>query len=122
MKEILAIIRPNKMTKTKEVLETLGSPAMTAIRVMGRGKQKAILNEVSMATKEPELLKAEGNMRYIPKRMISVVVPDEDTSLIVEAIMKINHTGQIGDGKIFVCPITDAFRVRTKENGDAAIF
>ena len=110
------------MTKTKEVLETLGSPAMTAIRVMGRGKQKAILNEVSMATKEPELLKAEGNMRYIPKRMISVIVPDEDTSLIVEAIMKINHTGQIGDGKIFVCPITDAFRVRTKENGDAAIF
>jgi nitrogen regulatory protein PII 2 len=122
MKEILAIIRPNKMTKTKEVLETLGSPAMTAIRVMGRGKQKAILNEVSMATKEPELLNAEGNMRYIPKRMISVVVPDEDTSLIVEAIMKINHTGQIGDGKIFVCPITDAFRVRTKESGDAAIF
>ena len=122
MKEILAIIRPNKMTKTKEVLETLGSPAMTAIRVMGRGKQKAILNEVSMATKEPELLNAEGNMPYIPKRMISVVVPDEDTSLIVEAIMKINHTGQIGDGKIFVCPITDAFRVRTKENGDAAIF
>jgi nitrogen regulatory protein PII 2 len=122
MKEILVIIRPNKMTKTKEVLETLGSPAMTAIRVMGRGKQKAILNEVSMATKEPELLNAEGNMRYIPKRMISVVVPDEDTSLIVEAIMKINHTGQIGDGKIFVCSITDAFRVRTKESGDAAIF
>jgi nitrogen regulatory protein PII 2 len=122
MKEILAIIRPNKMTKTKEVLETLGSPAMTAIRVMGRGKQKAILNEVSMATKEPELLNAEGNMRYIPKRMISVVVPDEDTPLIVEAIMKINHTGQIGDGKIFVCPITEAFRVRTKESGDAAIF
>ncbi len=122
MKEILAIIRPNKMTKTKEVLETLGSPAMTAIRVMGRGKQKAILNEVSMVTKEPELLNAEGNMRYIPKRMISVVVPDEDTSLIIEAIMKINHTGQIGDGKIFVCPINDAFRVRTKESGDAAIF
>lgn len=121
MKEILAIIRPNKMTKTKDVLDALGSPAMSAIRVMGRGKQKAILNEVSLDIEEPKLVKAEGNMRYIPKRMISLVVPDEDVSLIVEAIMKINHTGQIGDGKIFVCPINDVFRVRTRESGDAAI-
>lgn len=121
MKEILAIIRPNKMTKTKNVLDTLGSPAMSAIRVMGRGKQKAILNEVSLDIEEPKLLKTEGKMRYIPKRMISLVVQDEDVSLIVEAIMKINHTGQIGDGKIFVCPINDVFRVRTRERGDEAI-
>jgi len=53
--------------------------------------------------------------------MISLVVPDEDASLVVESIMKVNNTGQIGDGKIFVCPVDDALRVRTKETGEEAI-
>lgn len=121
MKEIMAIIRPKKVTKTKEVLDSLGFPAMNAIRVMGRGKQRAILNEISFEINEPELLDMEGSMRYIPKRMLSLVVPDEDVSLVVEAIMKVNHTGQIGDGKVFVSPIEEALRVRTMENGDEAI-
>ncbi|MBZ2165266.1 P-II family nitrogen regulator [Methanobacterium spitsbergense] len=121
MKEIMAIIRPKKVTKTKEVLDSLGFPAMNAIRVMGRGKQRAILNEISFEINEPELLDMEGSMRYIPKRMLALVVPEEDVSLVVEAIMKVNHTGQIGDGKVFVCPIEEALRVRTMENGDEAI-
>ena len=121
MKEITAIIRPKNITKTKEILDALGFPAMNAVRVMGRGKQKAILNEVSFKVDKTELLEMEGTMRYIPKRMISLVVPDEDVSLVVQAIMKINHTGQIGDGKIFVSPIDDALRVRTVETGDNAI-
>ncbi|WP_048189765.1 P-II family nitrogen regulator [Methanobacterium sp. SMA-27] len=121
MKEIMAIIRPKKVTKTKEVLDSLGFPAMNAIRVMGRGKQRAILNEISIEINEPELLDMEGSMHYIPKRMLSLVVPDEDVSLVVEAILKVNHTGQIGDGKVFVCPVEEALRVRTMENGDEAI-
>jgi len=121
LKEIIAIIRPNKMEKTKEVLSALGFPAMTAHGVMGRGRQKAIIGEVSFYINEQELLKKEGTMRYIPKRLISLVVPDEDVSLVVETIMRINQTGQIGDGKIFVCPINDAIRVRTKESGEEAI-
>lgn len=121
MKEIVAIIRPNKMTQTKEVLSALGFPAMTAHRVMGRGRQKAIIGEISFDIQKPELLKEEGTMRYIPKRLISLVVPDEDVSLVVEAIMRVNQTGQIGDGKLFVCPIEEAVRVRTKERGEDAI-
>jgi nitrogen regulatory protein PII 2 len=121
MKEIIAIIRPNKIAKTKEVLSALGFPAMTAHRVMGRGRQKAIIGEVSFDISEQELLKKEGTMRYIPKRLISLVVPDEDASLVVETIMRVNQTGQIGDGKLFVCPINDAVRVRTKESGEEAI-
>ena len=121
MKEIMAIIRPKMVTKTKEVWMFLGFPAMNAVRVMGRGKQKAILNEVKLEIDETNLSEADGTMRYIPKRMLSLVVPDEDVSLVVEAIMKINHTGQIGDGKIFVSPIDDALRVRTMETGDNAI-
>lgn len=121
MKEIIAIIRPNKMAQTKNVLDTLGFPAMNARRVMGRGKQKAIIGEVSFDLKKPELLEESGTMRYIPKRLISIVLPDEDVSLVVEVIMRVNHTGQIGDGKIFVCPITEAVRVRTNERGEKAI-
>jgi nitrogen regulatory protein PII 2 len=121
MKEIMAIIRPKMVSRTKEVLDSLGFPAMSAVRVMGRGKQKAILNEINFEINEPKLLEMEGSMRYIPKRMISLVIPDEDVSLVVEAIMKVNHTGQIGDGKVFVCPIEEALRVRTMEKGDEAI-
>ncbi|MDI6644564.1 MAG: P-II family nitrogen regulator [Methanobacteriaceae archaeon] len=121
MKEITAIIRPNKMTATKDVLTALGFPAMTAHRVMGRGKQKAIIGEVSFEIQKKELLKEEGTMRYIPKRLISLIVEDEDVSLVVEAIMRVNQTGNIGDGKIFVSPIEEAVRVRTQEQGVKAI-
>lgn len=117
----MAIIRPNKMTQTKEVLSALGFPAMTAQRVMGRGKQKAIIREVSFEIQNEELLKEEGSMRYIPKRLISLIVPDEDASLVVEAIMRVNQTGQNGDGKLFVCPVDEAVRVRTDERGDKAL-
>ena len=121
MKEVIAIIRPSKITRTKEVLDALGFPSMTANAVFGRGRQKAIIGEVNFAVKNPELVEEEESMRYIPKRMISLVVPDEDASLVVESIMKVNNTGQIGDGKIFVCPVDDALRVRTKETGEEAI-
>lgn len=121
MKEILAIIRPNRISRTKEVLNALGFPAMTANAVFGRGKQKAIIGEVSFDIPNEALREEEGKMHYIPKRMISLVVPDEDTSLVVESIMKVNYSGQIGDGKIFVCPIDEAVRVRTKETGEEAI-
>jgi nitrogen regulatory protein PII 2 len=121
MKEILAIIRPKKISRTKEVLDALGFPSMTATAVFGRGKQKAIIGEVSFDIPNEDLLEEDGRMHYIPKRMISLVVPDEDTSLVVESIMKVNYTGQIGDGKIFVCPIDEAVRVRTKETGEEAI-
>ena len=121
MKEIIAIIRPNKMTQTKDVLNALGFPAMTAQRVMGRGIQKAIIGEVSFDIQNETLLKEEGTMRYIPKRLISLIVPDEDVSLIVEAIMRVNQTGQNGDGKLFVCPLDEAVRVRTNERGTKAL-
>lgn len=121
MKEVIAIIRPNKISCTKEVLDALGFPSMTAKAVFGRGRQKAIIGELTFDIQNPELSEEEGNMRYIPKRMISLIVPDEDASLVVESVMKVNSTGQIGDGKIFVCPVDDAVRVRTKETGEEAI-
>ncbi|MBA2861869.1 P-II family nitrogen regulator [Methanococcus maripaludis] len=121
MKEIIAIIRPSKMAATKNVLEGLGFPAMTANRVLGRGKQKAIVGELGFEIDNKELLNQPGDMRYIPKTMMTLIVPDEDASLVVEAIMKVNKSGQYGDGKIFVCPIEDIITVRTSERGESAL-
>ncbi|MDR1721556.1 MAG: P-II family nitrogen regulator [Methanobrevibacter sp.] len=121
MKEIMAIIRPSMVNKTKEVLDVLGHPGLTAVSVFGRGKQKSILKEVKSVRDNPELQKEAGGMAYVPKRLLSIVVPEEDVNLIVEAIMKVNNTGNIGDGKIFVCPIEDSIRVRNKDKGLEAI-
>lgn len=122
MKEIVAIIRPKKIGPTKQALEKLGFPSMTAMPVLGRGHQRGIANEISCDIR-PQLMGQgkSGGMKYIPKRLLSVVVRDSDVDLIVQTIIEINQTAQIGDGKIFVCPVDNAIRVRTDENGEKAL-
>lgn len=122
MKEVIAIIRPNKIAATKEALESLGFPGMTAVAVLGRGKQRGIAGECSFNI-DPELLSKEqsSGMEYIPKRMMTLTVNNNDVDKVVTAIMKVNRTAQIGDGRIFVCPIENAVRVRTREEGEKAI-
>jgi nitrogen regulatory protein PII 2 len=122
MKEIIAFIRPNKMTATKEALDSLGLPSVTAEAVLGRGRQRGISGEVttpidtSMRAKEKSM-----GMKFVPKRMITMIVNDGEVESIVRTILKVNQTAQIGDGKIFVCPIDDAVRVRTNETGQDAL-
>ncbi|HUW64697.1 MAG TPA: P-II family nitrogen regulator [Spirochaetia bacterium] len=120
MKEIYAIIRPNKINATKEALGVLGFPGMTAWKVTGRGKQKGIQGEVCF----PGVLSdhnSDGGMKYVPKRLVYLTVDDADVPLVVAVITKINRTGQIGDGRIFVCPVEEVVRVRTGEAGQDAI-
>jgi len=122
MKEITAIIRPKKVGATKEALEKLGFPSFMALAVLGRGHQRGIAAEV--ACDIPKQLQGQGKsggMKYIPKRLITIVVPDADVDAVVKTIIKVNQTAQIGDGKIFVCPVDTAMRVRTDERGDTAI-
>lgn len=122
MKEILAIIRPKMVKATKDALEKLGYPSITAIPVLGRGKQRGIVGEVDVEIR-PKLLEENknGGMKYVPKRQLSVVVKDEDADSVAKTIISINQTGQIGDGKIFICPVDDALRIRTDETGESAI-
>lgn len=120
MKEVYAIIRPNKISATKEALAVLGFPGLTAWKVAGRGKQKGISGEVTFPC-NPKDLKSDGSMKYVPKRLIYLAVNDEDLVLVVSVITKINRTGQIGDGRIFVCPVEEVVRVRTGETGRDAI-
>jgi nitrogen regulatory protein PII 2 len=122
MKEIMAIIRPKKVGPTKEALAKLGFPSITAVSVLGRGHQRGIAGEVACDL-SPELLRPgkSGGMKYVPKRLLCLVVCDDDVDLAVRAIIRANQTGQIGDGKIFTCPMDNAVRVRTDEEGDDAI-
>jgi len=119
MQEVIAIIRVNRMQRTKEALCEKGFLSMTAMRVLGRGKQRGLHYELK--PEAPEKLKREGRMQYIPKKMLWMVVRDDQVDTVVEAIIKVNKTGKIGDGKIFVCPVENATRVRTGEEGEAAI-
>jgi nitrogen regulatory protein PII 2 len=60
-------------------------------------------------------------MKYVPKRMLTLVVPDDKVERVVSVIIGVNQTAQIGDGKIFISPVEDAVRVRTDEQGEQAI-
>ena len=122
MKEIITIIRPKKVSVTKEALVNLGLPSMTAIPVLGRGKQKGIESEVNIEYRAGILdQNKSGGMKYIPKRYLSIVVNDEEVDKVIKTILEVNQTGQIGDGKVFICPVEEVLRVRTQERGYEAI-
>jgi len=123
MKEIIAFIRSSKMNATKEILDELNVSSVTAIPVFGRGNQRGI-NPVLAGIEISKDALVKGNiagMKFVPKRMLIIVAKNEDVNVIVDAIVKVNKTGYIGDGKIFVCPTDNAMRIRTKESGDAAL-
>ena len=122
MKDVMAIIRLNRMNQTKKALDEAGISSMTATgNVLGRGKGNVDFRLVSGAQDGVEEaishLGSKGP-RLIPKRLISVVVPDQLVPKVVQTIIKVNQTGKPGDGKIFVLPVNEAYRVRTAETGD----
>ena len=124
MKEVIAIIRRHNLQETKAGLLGIGVPAITMVSVEGRGKQKGLpgwnyeLDPVLIELEEKNL---GATMCFIPKRMISTVVEDDDVPKVVETIIRTNQSGHIGDGKIFVCPVDDTVRIRTGESGEQAI-
>lgn len=126
MKEIIAVIRMNKVNATKKALADIGICGLHAMKVMGRGKMKvdfSVLNELG-AREEIGGLLAEGlaeGGRLIPKRMLTILVQDSEVKHVVETLIKINKEGNKGDGKIFVAPVIDALRIRTGEKGEAAV-
>ncbi len=124
MKEVIAIIRRHNLQETKAGLLGIGIPALTMVSVEGRGKQKGHPGwnyELDPALMELDEKNTDVILRFIPKRMIYTVVEDEDVPKVVETIIRTNQSGHIGDGKIFVCPVDDAIRVRTGEGGEQAI-
>jgi len=124
MKEIISVIRINKVNETKAALIDAGISAFTATgRVMGRGKGQVHYDILQGAEEgHPEAIEQLGNApRLVAKRILTVVVPDELAQTAIDTIIKTNQTGKHGDGKIFVTPILETVRVRTGEAGDAAL-
>ncbi len=123
LKEIVAIVRPNKMLSTKKALEEIGFPSFTAFRVLGRGKQGGRLRELAYRVSPEVAEKLEASSYgFIPKRLLWVVVPEAMVPKVVERIIQVNQTGEHGDGKIFVLPVEEVRRVRTGDTGLEALF
>jgi nitrogen regulatory protein PII 2 len=123
MKEVMAIIRMNKINQTKKALIEAGISSMHARDCLGRGKGLVDVHLLKGAEQgyEEAISQLGNSQRLIPKRMISIVVPDDLTDKTVSTIIAVNQTGKSGDGKIFVLPILDTIRVRTGEFGNDAL-
>ncbi|KJR49375.1 Nitrogen regulatory protein P-II [Desulfosporosinus sp. I2] len=126
MKEIMTVIRRHQVPATKKAFEDAGFPALTIQSVEGRGKQGGIGGWASEV--DPELntvmsseLADDTKFNWIPKRMLTIVVQDDQVEEVVDVIIKANQTGHMGDGKIFVMPLKEVVRVRTGEVGKEAV-
>lgn len=112
MKKIEAIIKPFKLEEIKEGLSELGVSGMTVSEVKGFGRQKG----------HSEIYRgAEYTVDFVPKVKMEVVVEDSMVDKVIKVILDQAKTGQIGDGKIFVRSVENAYRIRTGEEGRKAI-
>ncbi len=123
MKEVIAIIRINKMNETKRALADAGIYSLTARKVTGRGRGKINTLLLKGAEKgyEEAINQLGSGPKMFPKRMLTIVVPDAKVPIVVKTVIEVNKTGNPGDGKIFVQPLLDAIRIRTAEKGDKAL-
>ncbi|RZB36655.1 MAG: nitrogen regulatory protein PII 2 [Desulfobacteraceae bacterium Eth-SRB2] len=123
MKEVMAIVRMNMMNKTKIALAAAGISSITARDCLGRGKGLVDLSLLKGAEKgyEEAISQLGQSQRLIPKRILFTVVPDKLVKKTVKTIIKVNHTGKSGDGKIFVVSVLDSVRVRTGEKGNITL-
>jgi len=112
MKKIEAVIKPFKLVEVKDALAELGILGMTVCEVKGFGRQKG----------HTEIYRgSEYTVDFLPKIKIETVLADQMVDQAVQAILKAARTGKIGDGKIFVSSIAEAYRIRTGERDDEAL-
>ncbi|WP_455644775.1 P-II family nitrogen regulator [Methanosphaera sp.] len=112
MKEIIAIIRNERLDAVKDALEKIDCKGITVMDVKGRGEQLGIEENYRGSSYRIDLL---------PKVKISTVVPDESVEKVIQAISEAAQTGNVGDGKIFITNVEEVIRIRTGERGDQAI-
>lgn len=112
MQKIEAIIKPYRLEEVQEALAAIGITGMTVTEVKGYGRQKG----------HTELYRgAEYSVDFLPKIKLEIVAEDESVDTIVDTIIAAARTGKIGDGKIFISPVGQAFRIRTGETGNEVV-
>ena len=112
MKLVIAVVKPFKLDEVREALAEIGVNGLTVTEVKGFGRQKG----------HTELYRgAEYVVDFLPKVKIEAVVTDDILDRVLEAHQKSARTGKIGDGKIFVVDLEQVIRIRTGEEGEAAV-
>ncbi|MDP3073898.1 MAG: P-II family nitrogen regulator [Opitutaceae bacterium] len=112
MKLVIAIIKPFKLEDVKAALTAVGISGLTVTDVKGFGRQKG----------HTEIYRgSEYTVDFLPKLRIEIAVADELVGATIDALLRSAHTGKIGDGKIFVMPLGEIVRIRTGEQGEAAV-
>jgi nitrogen regulatory protein P-II 1 len=109
MKLIKAIVRPNKLDEVVEALRKTGVAGVTVTEVRGHGKQKG--HTVVYRGNE-------YNVDLLPKMQVEVIVEDDVADEIIQTIIASGRTGEIGDGRVFVLPVEQSYRIRTGEPVD----
>ena len=112
LKKIEAIIKPFKLEEVKEALTEVGIEGMTVTEVKGFGRQKG----------HTEIYRgSEYTVDFLPKVKLEIILGEASVDKAVAAIVKAAKTGKIGDGKIFVLPVSEVIRIRTEDKGEKAI-
>jgi nitrogen regulatory protein P-II 1 len=111
MKKVEAIIRPSALRAVLDGLKAVGYSGVTVAEVQGHGTQKGIT----------ESYRGQSVEGLLPKLSVTVVVGDKKLDKVVQIITRTARTGEIGDGKIFVSPMSTVIRIRTGEKGEKAI-
>jgi nitrogen regulatory protein P-II 1 len=112
MKLIMAVIKPHRLDDVKEALREVGIRGLTSIEAQGFGRQRG----------HTEIYRgAEYQVDFVPKVQIEVMAEDGDVQIIVDTILKAARTGKIGDGKVWVVPAEQVYRIRTGEMGPDAV-
>lgn len=112
MKKITAVIRVEKLDVVRAALEAKGYPGVMLTRIEGHGQQKGVTQQFRGR---------EYTIDMLPKLKLEIVAKEADVKPIAEAIMEVAKTGQAGDGKIFISPVEDIYRIRTGETNLEAI-
>ncbi|KGQ57527.1 Nitrogen regulatory protein P-II [Gallibacterium anatis] len=112
MKLVSAIIQPFRLDEVREVLTDIGVHGITVSEVKGFGRQKG----------HTEIYRgSEYTIDFLPKIQIDIAVGDDLVENVIETIVEAAQTGRVGDGKIFVLPLEQVVRIRTRETGDDAL-
>ena len=101
MREVIAVTRPEKWQESIDAAQAMGLTERSHVRVMGRVKQRGLryLRPVNGSD--------DGVMQFLPKRMLTWLVPDELAAGLTRALISVNKTENFGDGKVFVCPVEE---------------
>lgn len=112
MKMVTCITRPSKLQSIVDAVSDAGILGMTVTNVRGFGKQRGIVGHFRGS---------EYKIRLLEKVRIDLALPDDKVKEVVDMLLEVARTGQIGDGKVFVMPLDEAWRIRTGESGEGAL-